>query len=243
MSPKEPDHYATLGLDRDCSAEDIRAAYRLLAKRYHPDVNAGSSDADARTRALNAAYEVLSDAASRKAHDQAREVEAASARPARNGGLKRSLSEEVQLSIAELLRGTTLSLRVSDPAQAGVIETHELVIPPGTAPGARFRLPRPEGGFLDVRVRVRPDARFRPRGSDLRCELRITAQRAVQGGPEMVAGPTGARLRVTIPKGVARGEVIRIAGEGLPKARGGRGDLLVRVNYRVEVRVSRSPRR
>ncbi|HSH16444.1 MAG TPA: DnaJ C-terminal domain-containing protein, partial [Verrucomicrobiae bacterium] len=138
---------------------------------------------------------------------------------------------------------TTLSLRVSDPAQAGVIETHELVITPGTAPGARFRLPRPEGGFLDVRVRVRPDARFRPRGSDLRCDVRITAQRAVQGGTEMVAGPTGERLRVTIPKGVARGEVIRIAGEGLPKSRGGRGDLLVRVNYRVEVRVRRSPRR
>jgi DnaJ-class molecular chaperone len=243
MSFQEPDYYATLGLDRDCSAEDIRAAYRWLAKKYHPDVNAGSSEADARTRALNAAYEVLSGAASRKAYDHACEVEAAAARPARNGGLKRNLSEEVQLSITELLRGTSLSLRVSDPAQAGVIETHELVIPPGTAAGARFRLPRPGGGFLDVRVRVRPDARFRPRGSDLRCELRITAQRAVQGGTEMVAGPTGARLRVTIPQGVARGVVIRIAGEGLPKSRGGRGDLLVRVNYRVEVRVSRSPRR
>ena len=243
MSSQEPDHYATLGLDRDCSAEDLRAAYRWLAKKYHPDVNGGSSDAAARTRALNAAYEVLSDAANRKAYDHAREVEAAATRPARNGGLKRNLSEEVQLSVTELLRGTTLSLRVSDPAQAGVIETHELVIPPGTAPGARFRLPRPDGGLLDVRVRVRPDPRFRARGSDLRCELRITAQRAVQGGAEMVAGPTGTRLRVTIPKGVARGEVIRIADEGLPKSRGGRGDLLVRVNYRVEVRVSRSPRR
>ncbi len=243
MSLQEPDHYATLGLDRDCSAEDLRAAYRFLAKRYHPDVNAGSSDAAARTRALNAAYEVLSDAANRKAYDHAREVEAASARPAHTGGLKRNLSEEVQLGITELLRGTTLSLRVSDPAQAGVAETHEVVIPPGTAPGARFRLPRPEGGLLDVRVRVRPDSRFRARGSDLRCELRITPQRAVQGGSELVAGPTDERLRVMIPKGVARGEVIRIAGEGLPKSRGGRGDLLVRVNYRVEVRVSRSPRR
>lgn len=243
MSFQEPDHYATLGLDRDCSAEDIRAAYRLLAKKYHPDVNGGSSDADARTRALNAAYEVLSDGASRKSYDHAREGEAASTRPACTGGLKRNLFEEAQLSITELLRGTTLSLRVSDPAQAGVMETHELVIPPGTAPGARFRLPRPDDGFLDVRVRVRPDSRFRPRGSDLRCELRITAQRAVQGGTEMVAGPTGTRLRVTIPKGVARGEVIRITGEGLPKSRGGRGDLLVRVNYRVEVRVSRSPHR
>jgi DnaJ-class molecular chaperone len=47
-------------------------------------------------------------------------------------------------------------------------------------------------------------------------------------------------LRVQIPRGISRGEIIRIANEGLPKPRGGRGDLLVRVTYRVEVRVSRA---
>jgi curved DNA-binding protein CbpA len=114
VSSQEPDHYATLGLDQDCSAEDIRAAYRWLAKRCHPDVNAGSSAADARTRALNAAYEVLSDAAHRQAYDQARKVEAATAHPVRKGGLKRNVSAEVQLSITELLRGTALNLQVSD---------------------------------------------------------------------------------------------------------------------------------
>jgi DnaJ-class molecular chaperone len=46
-------------------------------------------------------------------------------------------------------------------------------------------------------------------------------------------------VRVTIPAGVARGAVLRVTGEGLPKPRGGRGDLLVRVTYRVEVKVSR----
>ena len=57
----------------------------------------------------------------------------------------------------------------------------------------------------------------------------------------MIRGLTGTRLRVPIPRGVARGEIIRISGEGLPKPRGGRGDLLVRITYRVEVRVT--PRR
>jgi DnaJ-class molecular chaperone len=46
-------------------------------------------------------------------------------------------------------------------------------------------------------------------------------------------------LRITIPPRVARGEVLRVPGEGLPKPRGGRGDLLVRVTYRPEVRVTR----
>jgi DnaJ-class molecular chaperone len=55
----------------------------------------------------------------------------------------------------------------------------------------------------------------------------------------MIQGITGSMLRVQIPRGVGRGTVIRISGEGLPKPRGGRGDLLVRITYRPEVRSSR----
>jgi DnaJ-class molecular chaperone len=55
----------------------------------------------------------------------------------------------------------------------------------------------------------------------------------------MIPGVTGAMLRVQIPRGVGRNEIIRASGEGLPKPRGGRGDLLVRITYRPEVRVSR----
>jgi DnaJ-class molecular chaperone len=77
------------------------------------------------------------------------------------------------------------------------------------------------------------------RGSDLRCDLKIKPERAVQGGTEMVRGLTGARLRVPIPRGAGRNEIIRLSGEGLPKPRGGRGDLLVRITYRVPVRITR----
>jgi DnaJ-class molecular chaperone len=49
-------------------------------------------------------------------------------------------------------------------------------------------------------------------------------------------------LRVYIPAGVSRGEVLRLAGQGLPKPRGGRGDLLVRITYRPEVRITRAGR-
>ena len=50
-------------------------------------------------------------------------------------------------------------------------------------------------------------------------------------------------VRVTIPAGVTRGAVLRVPGEGLPKPRGGRGDLLVRLTYRVEVKISRGAKR
>jgi len=238
----EPNHYATLGLDHCCSAEQIRAAYRLLAKRHHPDVNHGCAEAAARTRALNAAHEILSDPERRLDYD--REL-AASSRPAptaRGAKVNSHLAQEVHLRIEELLRGTTLEVRVNDPANASGPETYELIIPPDTAPGAKFRVPRDEpfaGGVVVVRVRVRPDFRFKARGSDLRCDLKIKPERAAQGGTESIRGVSGGSLRVTIPRGVARGEIIRITGEGLPKPRGGRGDLLVRITYQVPVRIRR----
>jgi len=74
----------------------------------------------------------------------------------------------------------------------------------------------------------------------VRCDLKIKPELAARGGTEMIRGLTGAKLRVPILRGVSSGEIVRIAGEGLPKPRGGRGDLLVRITYRVKVRISRS---
>jgi len=69
--------------------------------------------------------------------------------------------------------------------------------------------------------------------------LKIKPERAIQGGTEMIHGLTGAMLCVQIPRGVGRNEIVRVPNEGLPKPRGGRGDLLVRITYRIEVRVTR----
>jgi len=240
----EPDHYAILGLHRECSTEQIRAAYRILAKRLHPDVNQGSSDALERTQALNAAYEILSDPAERQAYDEARTArEKAPAQARRAGKIERNITQDVHLKIEEFLRGTTLDVKVDDPGNPEGREVYELIIPPETAPGARFRVPRDGGGFVMVRARALPGFRFKVRGSDLRCDLRISPERATQGGYEMIPGATGSIVRVQIPKNVARGEVIRISDEGLPKPRGGRGDLLVRIMYRPEVKITRSSTR
>jgi curved DNA-binding protein len=238
-----PNHYATLGLHRLCTTGQIRDAYRALAKKLHPDVNPDSAQALARTQELNAAYELLSDPGQRRAYDQS--LAAAEPQPANHRPRKPqpNISQDVLLRLEEFFRGTALEVRVHDPANAGTVETYPLEVPPATAPGARFRIRRDGkigGGHVLVRVRLRPDFRFKARGSDLQCDLRISSQRATQGGQEMVNGPTGNRLRVHIPRGADRGEILRIDGEGLPKPRGGRGDLLVRITYRVEVRITRA---
>jgi molecular chaperone DnaJ len=238
LTAKEPDHYASLGLDRRCTAAQIREAYRLLAKQHHPDVNGGCAQAAARTRELNEAYEILGNAERRRLYDQQRaETEKSCPRKAKS---QPAIAKEIHLRIEELLRGTTLDVRVNDPANPGEPEVYPLTIPPETAPGAAFRVARAAGGFVRVKVRVQPDFRFKARGSDLKCDLRIRPQRAAQGGVEQVRGVAGNFLRVTIPRGMARGEVVRIAGEGLPRPRGGRGDLLVRIVYTPEVRITRA---
>ncbi|MCW5551269.1 MAG: J domain-containing protein [Verrucomicrobiae bacterium] len=246
MSSTTPDHYATLGLDRRCTEAQIRAAYRLLAKQHHPDVNGGAPAALAQTQALNAAYEILSDPARRRAYDEELSSSIRSAAKPASGKAAVNITKEIHLDIQELLRGTTLEVRVNDPANPQGPESYELIVPPETAPGTRFRLPRTapfERGVVLVRVKARPDFRFRARGSDLRCDLRISARRALQGGVEKVRGATGNSLRVQIPKQTARGEILRIAREGLPKPRGGRGDLLVRVLYTHDVQIRRASRR
>ena len=66
----EPNYYATFGLDRQCTADQIRAAYRILAKQHHPDVNPAAPAASVRIRELNEAYETLSDPERRRAYDE-----------------------------------------------------------------------------------------------------------------------------------------------------------------------------
>ena len=66
----QKDYYAILGVDRSAKPEQIRKAYRHLARKHHPDVNPGNKDAEEKFKELSAAYEVLSDEKKRKIYDQ-----------------------------------------------------------------------------------------------------------------------------------------------------------------------------
>ena len=64
------DFYEVLGVDKNASDEDIKKAYRKLAKKYHPDLNPGDKEAEAKMKEVNGAYEILSDKEKRAKYDQ-----------------------------------------------------------------------------------------------------------------------------------------------------------------------------
>src|SRR6202050_2507259 len=64
------DYYELLGVPRKAAVKDIRAAYRKLARKYHPDLNPGDKSAEEKFKQIQEAYEVLSDAKKRQMYDQ-----------------------------------------------------------------------------------------------------------------------------------------------------------------------------
>ena len=70
MADQKRDYYEVLGLSKGCSEEELKKAYRKLAKKYHPDVNPGDKDAEAKFKEINEAYGILSDPEKKARYDQ-----------------------------------------------------------------------------------------------------------------------------------------------------------------------------
>ena len=70
MAEQKRDYYEVLGVGRGASEDEIKKAYRKLAKKYHPDLNPGDQEAEQKFKEVNEAYEVLSDASKRGRYDQ-----------------------------------------------------------------------------------------------------------------------------------------------------------------------------
>src|ERR1041385_517348 len=66
----EKDLYSILGVTRDASADELKKAYRKLARRYHPDVNPGNKQSEERFKEISQAHDILSDPEKRKLYDQ-----------------------------------------------------------------------------------------------------------------------------------------------------------------------------
>jgi curved DNA-binding protein len=215
------DYYATLGVPRSATAEEIKQAFRKLARKFHPDAARGQAGAEEKFKEINEAYEVLKDPEKRKKYDSFGSgwQEASDFRPPPGWGAtpgRRAAGTD----------GADFEFTFGGTGFSDFFETFFGSSPRG---GETFFTGEPMGGG-------RPRQR---RGTDLEADILVTIDEAVRGSTRQVTvqrsgGPAGLPKRETyqvkIPPGVREGQRIRLAGRGESGVGGGlAGDLFLRV--------------
>ena len=235
------DYYKVLGVARGASAEDIKKAFRKLARKYHPDVNPGDKRAETRFKEINEAYEVLSDADKRKKYDT----------------LGPNWQEQFGSGFSErrtyqYTNGGRSPFDADPTSASGFSDFFE----------ALFGRTNTGAGNVGSRT-MRSDMRKRA-GDNIEQPVDVTLQEAYVGGSRtfniqstqvcptcqgtgefggrtcaQCAGqgsiPRHKRIQVKIPPGVDNGSKIRVAGEGQPGIGGGpRGDLFLVITVKPD---------
>ncbi len=228
-------YYETLGVNRNASEQEIKKAYRRLARQHHPDVNAGDKSAESRFKEINEAYEVLSNQKNRKNYDKY--------------GDQWQYAEQFEKA------GQQQAPRWGFGGGGGATSSHF----EGEDMGSLFDEILFGGGRAHAYTR-----RTRPmRGRNIETPIEITLEEAFHGTTRTISlqseepcpacqgtgfiqnvpcsscqgtgmTPSIKRLEVKIPAGVNTGSRVRIAGKGTPGYNGGAsGDLYLLVSVRV----------
>jgi curved DNA-binding protein len=225
MAVGSRDYYEALGVARDASEEEIRRAYRKLARQYHPDVNkeAGAED---RFKEISEAYEVLRDPEKRAQYDRlgpnwraGQDVSGAEGFRGRRGGGPGGAPNG--------FGGGDVRFDFGTGGDADFSDFFESLFGGGQASsrGGRRRH-RPGGG----------DG-FSVRGGDHEATIELTLEEAARGGKRRFTLDDGRDYEVAIPPGVRDGQRIRLAGQGGAGVGGGpSGDLFLRVRLRPHPR-------
>lgn len=195
------DPYQELGVPRTASADELRRAFRKLAKQYHPDANPGNKDAEERFKRVSGAFDLLGDEAKRKRFD----------------------AGEIDADGKEIMRGYAggpygqggFGQGGFRSAEFDNVDLSDILGEMFGARGGR------SGGFSSTPQR----------GQDVRARLDIDLEEAIGGGKKRIAFSDGRTLDVTIPKGAADGQVLRLKGQGSP-GRAGPGDALIELAIR-----------
>lgn len=201
------DYYKVLGVGRNATTEEIRKAYRKIARKYHPDLNPDDKEAEKKFKQANEAHAVLSDPEKRKKYDQygkdwehAEAFEQARRQQGGRGGRSGAYAQAERFGRADDFSEFFRSMFGDDIGF---------------------------GGFGGSRRRT-----MSFRGEDYRAELQLRL-RDVYKDRAQVLTVNGKKIRLTIPAGVEDGQAIRIKGQGGPGRNAGeKGDLYL--TFRIE---------
>ena len=198
------DPYQELGVSRTASADEIRKAFRKLAKQYHPDTNPGDKKAEEKFKQVSAAFDIVGDADKRKKFDLG-QIDAEGRETMRGFG---GQPGNGPFNAGGFGRG---GFRTEEGPEIDLSELFGGMFGQG---GGQGRGPFGGGGG------------FSPKGADLRARLDIELEDAIKGGKKRVAFSDGRTIDVTIPAGAQEGQTLRLKGQG-GQGRGGAGDALI----------------
>ena len=218
------DYYKVLGVAKNASVDDIKKAFRKLARKYHPDVNPGDKRAEEKFKEINEAYEVLSDAEKRRKYDT----------------LGPNWQDQFGFSSAAGRRSSNFRgspLNYDSPS--GFSDFFEALF------GRPTTATRRTGEDIEQRVEVTLQEAYT--GGLRTFNIQSTEACPICRGTRVVAGKScvncgglgmiahSKRIQVKIPAGVDNGSKIRVAGEGQPGSGGGpRGDLYLVISVKPD---------
>ena len=235
------DYYKLLGIDKGASKEEIKRAFRKMARKYHPDVNPDEQKSGEKFKEINEAYSILSDDKKREMYDKFGVVEGdPSTYQQYQGGIPRGGQTYTSPD------GTTYYYSTS--GSPGGFDFSEVF---GNHKNAKsgvggFDFFNDLGDIFDVfsnrggstRARSSPFNNAPREGEDLRYDMEIDFMDAFYGGErriqyqDPVTGQTQ-KLKVTIPRGIRDDQKLRLKGKGMPGENGGTpGDLYISIHVR-----------
>ncbi|GAB3495032.1 DnaJ C-terminal domain-containing protein [Flexivirga sp.] len=212
----EKDFYKILGVSQDASQDDIKKAYRKLARKWHPDQNPGDAAAEQKFKDIGEANSVLADPAKRQEYDQLRQMVGGGARFTAGGpGGATGGGGFEDLFGSMFGGGGGQNVRFSTGGGGEQINLDDIL---GQFGGGGYG--SPYGGY-----------QAGPRkGADLEARTTLSFRDAATGETVSLQAADGQSIKTRIPAGVKDGQTIRLRGKGRPSPNGGQpGDLLLHI--------------
>ena len=222
---KKRDYYDVLGIPKKASDQDIKKAYRKLAKKYHPDTNQGDQRAEQIFKEVTEAYNVLSDEEKRRLYDQFGHA---------------AFDGSMGSNPEDFANAYEQHFRSADDGSG----THREYYYSGSMDdmfddmfGSFFRHRQSSGPFHSSMDFDFEDTR----SSDITSELTVSFKEAALGCEKRISFDTGTMgaMEVKIPAGIAEGQSIRLKGKGKSSRNGKAGDLLIQIHIRKDHRFTR----